>query len=213
MNAKSLTACAILPTFILGSFLTTAAASPRDVSSRVEDTSARGDDHSMTTERPPQRPAAPVSFDLDLAWYHHEPDGEYDVGILLNGDLFNVQIEGEKTQGSLSIYDAEGDLVVGYVAGRSSIVLFDSAGLVERNEGEALTTSIGEFGLAAAVLADPMFVLEFAQASGAVLGDGDDEDPPGYWWVVTLFILRCIDAELEFNGDGEVTGGSVAWDC
>jgi len=213
MTAKSLTACAILPIFILGSLLSTAAASPRDVSSRGEDAPARGDDHSMTTERLPSREAPAVEFDLRLAWYYHDFDGEYDVGILVNGDLFNVQIEGEDRQGALSIYDAEGDLVVGYVASRSSVVLFDSNGLVERSQGEPLTTSIREFGLAATILSDPAVVLNFAQANGAVVGTGDDEDPPAYWWAVALFIVRCVDVEVNINDDWSFGGGSVTWDC
>ncbi|MBN94943.1 MAG: hypothetical protein CL928_12890 [Deltaproteobacteria bacterium] len=213
MTLKSLTACAILPIFALGSFLSTAEAGPRDGAVHGDDSAARGDDHSMTTERLPQRAPAAVEFDFQVAWYYHDQDGVYDIGMTIDDELFNVQIEGEDKQAALSIYDAEGDLVLGYVVSRSSVVLFDSEGLVERNQGEPLTTSIREFGLAPSILADPVVVLALAEAGGAVVGADGDSAHPVAWWAVGLFIARCIDIQVNIDADGGFDGGSISWDC
>ncbi|MBJ94664.1 MAG: hypothetical protein CMP23_09370 [Rickettsiales bacterium] len=213
MNAQHFTALAILPTFILGSFLSTAAAGPRDGSSSREFALERAEQSSLMTDRPTLRPEPIRSFDLDLAWFDNDVSGEFDAGILLDGELFNVQIEGEGRQGSLSIFDRRGDLLIGYVATPDSVVLFDNSGLVDRSLGEPLSTSVADYGLAASVLTDPGFVLELAEASGVVVGSGDDDEPAAYWWVAAIFIARCIDASIEFDGEGNVTGGSLGWDC
>ena len=200
MNTQVLAAIALIPTFLFGSFQTEANAARGGSSPNA--------DRVISTDRP--ETSASQSFDLQMVWYHHDPD-LYSFGISVDGEIYNVEVTGDSRQGSLSLNSRSGDFIVGYAGTRKGITVFDEDGLVESAQGRDAATSIESYGPAALILSDPAVLIAMADAYD---GTWSDNGPAGHpvLWALGALALRCLDAEFTYNSNGSWSG-SVGWDC
>ncbi len=203
MNSKALTILTLIPTFILGGLLSVAGATPRSQAPEQ-------DDRNATSERPENTSTTP-EVNLQLAWYHREPEAADSFAILADNEIFIVELEGDSHAGSLSVYDARGNFIVGYAGTSAGLVVFDDQGLVEQTREDALVTSLVDYSSAITAVTNPLLLVEFLEISGVVWGD----EPAGHplAWAIAGFLARCIDVSATFNGDGEVEQVTVTWDC
>ena len=118
----------------------------------------------------------------------------------------------------MSVYDEQGDLVLGYVASGRMVSILDAKGLVERGLAEQVdATVLADYGAPGALIVSPWWLMKAllalqeltngASSIGTADADGDD-DPPALWW--------CIRAELSvtYDSNGNWSASfSLAWDC
>jgi len=135
---------------------------------------------------------------------------EYDFDV--DGDLYTVAVQNTSVRSVLSLYDAMGEVVVGYVTSDRGAFIFDDEGIVERGSaGEINISTIQDYGVTAALLANPVFLSSILEANGETF-EGDD-DPPAYWWVpAALLIARCAEIAVTYDSDGNWSV-SAGWDC
>ena len=138
--------------------------------------------------------------------------GSHEYGFDVDGDEYTVEVSDNGRQSRLSLYDADGELVVGHVTSDRGAYIFDDEGIVATGRpGQIDISPIQEYGLEAALLTNPVFLSTLLEANGETFA-GDD-DPPGYWWVpAALLIARCAEIGVTYDSDGNWSV-SAGWDC
>ncbi len=134
---------------------------------------------------------------------------EYDFDV--DGEIYTVSVFTNNHISTLSLLDDDAELVVGYTTSARGSIIFDDDGVVERGSAEDIDMSvIQDYGLTATLLTNANFLDSFLGANGETFG-GDD-DPPAAWWVVGLFVLRCIDLSVTVESSGDWSA-TVGIDC
>ena len=130
----------------------------------------------------------------------------------VDGDAYTVEYRNSPRFSRLSLYDDEGEVVVGYVTSERGAVIFDDEGIVERGSpGDIDISAIQDYGVTATLLTNPVFLGSFLEANGETF-EGDD-DPPGYWWVpAALLVARCAEISVTYDASGWWSV-SAGWDC
>ena len=132
---------------------------------------------------------------------------EYDFDV--SGEAYTVSVNHTSRQSTLALYNADSDLVVGYVASNRGATIFDDGGIVERGTpNEVNMATLQDYGAAATLLTNPVFLDSFLEANDEDFWGGDD--PPAIWWVgVAYIIVRCVHVSGSYDSEGNwsVEGG------
>ena len=135
---------------------------------------------------------------------------QYDFDV--DGEEYMVEVRNTARNSRLSLYDAEGEIVVGYMTNERGAVIFDDSGVVERGAaGEVDISTMQEYGLTATFLTNPVFLETFLEANGETF-EGDD-NPPAYWiWPAIVIIGKCAEISISYSSSSGLSG-SAGWDC
>jgi hypothetical protein len=131
---------------------------------------------------------------------------EYDFDI--DGQLYTVEVRNLGRRAMLSLYDEDGAVVVGHVTGDRGALIYDDEGIVDRGTVHHVDmTVIEDYGSAAMLLTNPVFLMDFLEAQGEIF-KGDDNPPAALWGG----LLRCITFSYTRNSDGSWSI-TIGWDC
>jgi hypothetical protein len=135
-------------------------------------------------------------------------DGQGTYFITVDGDLYKLVLGGDEDGVTIELFDRSRDLIVGYTADDSRVMIIDPKGVVEDSREEHTDlSSIGSYGAAAQLLTDPGFIQEMLTANGVDIGYDDADEPSAYWVLVAYLIARCVDVSV--SGDFE---GNASWE-
>ena len=107
---------------------------------------------------------------------------EYDFAV--DGEAFTVTIGASDRSGQVTLYDAEGEVIVGYRYAKGRLVIHDHQGLVQYGAIADLNLdAVRTYGAAARLLTDPHFLSSFLTAHA------DDQtivDSPEWPWAAVF---------------------------
>jgi len=102
---------------------------------------------------------------------------EYDFAV--DGEAFTVTIGASDGAGQVTLYDAEGEVIVGYRYAKGRLVIHDHQGLVEYGAIADLNLdSVRTYGAAARLLTDPHFLSSFLKANAGAQRTSDATEWP-----------------------------------